>query len=155
MKNKITKLYLDFKNSLPDSCFLCTLVGSMLLGGIPALGFVVLAISGNSTQGIPPAILASAIAGAAGGMAVYFTRNMRKKNFWGLYLGYIIVAEAYITTATLCIFLLVFLYPSLKDQDFNDTFQNPYFHLALHIYALFLVTISLGITSIQKKFKKS
>jgi len=126
----------------------------MLLGGIPALGSVISAIFGISTEGMIAAILVSAIGGGAGGMAVYFTRSLRKKSSWAFYLAFIIVMEAYIIIVTLCIFVVVILCPYLRDEIFENTFSRGFFHLGLHIYGLFLVTICVGIVSLQKFIRK-
>jgi hypothetical protein len=152
---EMTRLYTNLKNSARESLPFHALFGSLIMGGAPALGYLITRIMGGTeTEGIMAAIVVSAIGGAAGGIALYLTRTMFKKGGWHAYLSSIIVFEAYVLTTILGIFLAVFLYPSLRDKDFDNIFLRPAFHLFIHLYAISLATITFGLYSLQKHMRR-
>jgi hypothetical protein len=150
----MTNLYSNFKNSVYGTWFIYALKGGLLLGAIPVFNAIISAVLGIDTEGAIAAIIVSAIGGAAGGTAFYFTRTMGKKVGWGFYLTCIIIMEAYIITVILGIFVAVALCPYLLDESLEELLFRPVFHLALHMYGLFLVTVGVGATSLQKFIRR-
>jgi hypothetical protein len=150
----MNKLYSNFKNTVRGSWLLHALAGGLILGAIPALSAVILTILSFDTEGINAAIAISALGGASGGIAVYFTRTMMKKGGWSNYLAWSVIVEAYVITVILGIFVAVTLYPYLRDESFEDDFHSPTFHLILHIYVILLATISVGVISLQKSIRR-
>lgn len=150
MRVKIKNLYSNLKNSIREGWFFYALKGALLLGAIPTFSAIITRMLGVNTEGVIAAIVVSAIGGAAGGIAFYYTRTMRKKGGWSNYLHCIIIMEAYIITVTLGIYVTVVLCPYLLDRNLEEWLFRPIFHLALHIYGLLLVTAGVSVTSLQK-----
>ncbi|MGA2679893.1 MAG: hypothetical protein ABSF37_11435 [Sedimentisphaerales bacterium] len=152
---EMTRLYTNLKNFARESLLFHALFGSLIMGGIPAFSYLIARIIGcPETEGIMTAVVVSATGGASGGIAIYLTRTMFKKGGWRAYLSFIIIFEAYILITITGILLVAFLYPFLRDNDFDNIFMRPIFYLFIHLYAISLATITFGLYSLQKLMRR-